>query len=160
MSDSQLTPQQLAEACADAMFSRDHASQGLGMRITHVALGFAELTMTVRQDMVQGHGNCHGGFLFTLADSAFAFACNSYDEATVAAGCSIDYLGPGQLGDEITATAEERSRRGRTGIYDITLRNQHGDTVALFRGRSYKIRGSVRRLEDTDAENTAAGDNL
>jgi acyl-CoA thioesterase len=154
MSDSPLTPQQLAEACAEAMFSRDHASQGLGMRITRMAPGFAELSMIVRQDMVQGHGNCHGGFLFTFADSAFAFACNSYDEATVASGCNIDYLGPGQLGDELTATAEERSRRGRTGIYDITIRNQHGDTIALFRGRSYKIRGSVRRLEET-----AAGDN-
>lgn len=154
MSDPQLSPQQLAKACAEAMFSRDHASQGLGMRITAMAPGYAELTMTVRQDMVQGHGNCHGGFLFALADSAFAFACNSYDDATVAASCSIDYLGPGQLGDELTATAEERSRRGRTGIYDVTLRNQRGDTIALFRGRSYKIRGSVRRLGDP-----AAGDN-
>lgn len=154
MTDSPLTPQQLAEACAEAMFTRDHASQGLGMRITRMEPGLAELTMTVRQDMVQGHGNCHGGFLFALADSAFAFACNSYDEATVAAGCSIDYLGPGQLGDVLTATAEELSRRGRTGIYDVTIRNQHGNTIALFRGRSYKIRGSVRRLEET-----AAGDN-
>ena len=154
MSNAPLTPQQLAEACADAMYARDHASQGLGMRITRMAPGFAELSMTVRQDMVQGHGHCHGGFLFTLADSAFAFACNSHDEATVAAGCSIDYIGPGQLGDELTATAEERSRRGRTGLYDVTVRNQHGDTVALFRGRSYKIRGSVRRLEDTAAGDT------
>lgn len=154
MSNAPLTPQALAEACAEAMYARDHASQGLGMRIKRIAPGFAELTMTVRQDMVQGHGHCHGGFLFALADSAFAFACNSYDEATVAAGCSIDYIGPGQLGDELTATAEERSRRGRTGLYDVTIRNQHGDTVAQFRGRSYKIRGSVRRLEDTDAGDT------
>ena len=152
MSDRELSPQQLAEACADAMFSRDNASQGLGMRIESVAPGRAVLTMTVREDMVQGHGNCHGGFIFALADSAFAFACNSYDEATVASGCSIDYLGPGQLGDRLTATAEERSRRGRTGIYDITVRNQHGAEVALFRGRSYKIRGTVRRLEETAAE--------
>ncbi|MCG6656805.1 hydroxyphenylacetyl-CoA thioesterase PaaI [Halomonas campisalis] len=155
MSESALSPQQLAEACADAMFSRDGASQGLGMRIESVAPGRAVLTMTVRQDMVQGHGNCHGGFIFALADSAFAFACNTYDEATVASGCSIDYLGPGQLGDELTATAEERSRRGRTGIYDITVRNQRGDEIALFRGRSYKIRGTVRRLEDTAAGGNA-----
>ena len=152
MPESKLSPQQLAEACADAMFSRDNASQGLGMRIESVAPGRAVLTMTVREDMVQGHGNCHGGFIFALADSAFAFACNSYDEATVASGCSIDYLGPGQLGARLTAPAEERSRRGRTGIYDITVRNQHGAEVALFRGRSYKIRGTVRRLEETAAE--------
>ena len=155
MSDRELTPQQLAEACAESMFSRDNASRGLGMQIESVAPGRAVLTMTVREEMVQGHGNCHGGFLFALADSAFAFACNSYDEATVASGCSIDYLGPGQLGDVLTATAEERSRRGRTGIYDITVRNQHGQEVALFRGRSYKIRGTVRRLEETAAESQA-----
>ncbi|MFY0989275.1 hydroxyphenylacetyl-CoA thioesterase PaaI [Halomonas sp. C05BenzN] len=155
MTETTLTPQQLAETCADAMFSRDHASQGLGMRIQSVAPGRAVLSMTVREDMVQGHGNCHGGFIFALADSAFAFACNTYDEATVASGCSIDYLGPGQLGDVLTATAEERSRRGRTGIYDITVRNQHGQEVALFRGRSYKIRGTVRRLEETAAESQA-----
>ncbi|HSH56631.1 MAG TPA: hydroxyphenylacetyl-CoA thioesterase PaaI [Halomonas sp.] len=154
MSDSELSPQQLAEACANAMFSRDGASQGLGMRIESVAPGRAVITMTVRQDMVQGHGNCHGGFIFALADSAFAFACNTYDEATVASGCSIDYLGPGQLGDILTATAEERSRGGRTGIYDITVRNQHDQEVALFRGRSYKIRGTVRRLEETAAGET------
>ncbi|MFP4137349.1 MAG: hydroxyphenylacetyl-CoA thioesterase PaaI [Halomonas sp.] len=155
MTDRELTPQQLAEACAESMFSRDSASQGLGMRIESVAPGRAVLTMSVRQEMVQGHGNCHGGFIFALADSAFAFACNTYDEATVASGCSIDYLGPGRLGDVLTATAEERSRRGRTGIYDITVRNQHGDEVALFRGRSYKIRGTVRRLEETAAEDQA-----
>lgn len=155
MTDTPLNPQQLAEACTRAMFARDNASQGLGMQIESVAPGRAVLTMRVREDMVQGHGNCHGGFIFTLADSAFAFACNSYDEATVAAGCSIDYLGPGKLGDVLTATAEERSRRGRTGIYDITVRNQRGEEVALFRGRSYKVRGSVRRLEETTAEGQA-----
>ncbi|MEQ5800548.1 hydroxyphenylacetyl-CoA thioesterase PaaI [Halomonas sp. H10-9-1] len=155
MSESELSPQQLAEACADAMFSRDNASQGLGMRIESVAPGRAVLTMSVREDMVQGHGNCHGGFIFALADSAFAFACNTYDDATVASGCSIDYLGPGQLGDVLTATAEERSRRGRTGIYDITVRNQHGHEVALFRGRSYKVRGTVRRQEESTAGENA-----
>ena len=149
MSEPPLTPQQLAEACTDSMFSRDSASHGLGIHIASVAPGRAVLTMTVREDMLQGHGNCHGGFIFILADSAFAYACNSYDEATVASGCSIDYLGPGKLGDVLSATAEERSRRGRTGIYDITVHNQHGDEVALFRGRSYKIRGTVRRLEES-----------
>ncbi|MBR9753365.1 MAG: hydroxyphenylacetyl-CoA thioesterase PaaI [Gammaproteobacteria bacterium] len=148
MADTPLSPQQLSEACAEAMFARDHASQGLGIRIVQIAPGYAELAMTIRQDMVQGHGNCHGGLLFSLADSAFAFACNTYDDATVAAGCSIDYVTAGNLGDDITAIAEERSRRGRTGLYDVTLRNQHGDTVALFRGRSHKIRGNVRSKED------------
>lgn len=150
MSES-LTPQQLAEACAKAMFARDTASQALGMEIVSVAPGKAVMRMRVRDTMVQGHGNCHGGYLFTLADSAFAFACNTYDEATVASGCSIDYLGPAWESDELTATAEEQSRRGRTGVYDITIRNQHGDAIALFRGRSYKIRGSVRRLEESTA---------
>ena len=144
-----LTPQQLAEACAEAMFARDTASQSLEMQIDSVAPGRAVITMKVQHRMVQGHGNCHGGYIFTLADSAFAFACNTYDEATVASGCSIDYLGPAWEGDVLTATAEEHSRRGRTGVYDITIRNQNGDAIALFRGRSYKIRGSVRRLEET-----------
>ncbi|MGQ7247645.1 hydroxyphenylacetyl-CoA thioesterase PaaI [Halomonas sp. V046] len=140
-----LGPQALAEACAEAMFARDQASQALGMRLVEVGPGRAVLAMTVREDMLQGHGNCHGGLLFTLADSAFAFACNSYDEATVAAGCSIDYLAPAQLGDELTASAIERSRRGRTGLYDITLSRQNGEPVALFRGRSHRLRGSVRQ---------------
>ncbi len=148
MRDS-LTPQRLAEACAESMFARDIASQALGMEVVSIAPGQATLTMTVRDTMVQGHGNCHGGYIFTLADSAFAFACNTYDEATVASGCSIDYLGPAWEGDVLTATAGEQSRRGRTGVYDITISNQHGDAIALFRGRSYKIRGSVRRLEET-----------
>lgn len=155
MSDAAtLSPDALARACADAMWQDDRASQGLGMQIIDIGPGRATLQMTIQPHMVNGHGIAHGGFIFTLADSAFAFACNTYDEATVASGCSIDYLGPGQLGDVLTATAEERSRRGRTGIYDITVRNQHGNEVALFRGRSYKVRGTVRRLEET-----AAGEN-
>ncbi|MGF2736505.1 hydroxyphenylacetyl-CoA thioesterase PaaI [Marinobacter sp. DUT-1] len=141
-------PQKLAEACAESMFARDRASQKLGMKIESVAPGKAILTMIVGPDMIQGHGSCHGGYLFTLADSAFAFACNSYDRATVASGCSIDYMSGAKEGDLLTATAEERSRGGRTGIYDITLTNQDGRTVALFRGRSYEVRGTVRNSED------------
>lgn len=146
---SELSPQQLAEACAEAMYSRDLASQKLGMKIESVGPGRAVLSMKITDEMIQGHDSCHGGYIFTLADSAFAFACNTYDEATVASGCSIEYLAPGKSGDLLTAIGEERSRSGRTGVYDITVQNQHGKTVALFRGKSYKVRGSVRRLEET-----------
>ena len=143
-----LTPQQLANACAEAMFARDQASQQLGMKIVSVAPGRAELSMTVDQRMIQGHGACHGGYLFTLADSAFAFSCNTYDKATVASGCSIEYVMPAKQGDVLIASAEERSRGNRTGIYDITITNQDKQVVAFFRGKSYQVRGSVRRLEE------------
>lgn len=135
--------QALAERVAAGMFARDAASQGLGMRITKVAPGFAELTMKVRPDMVNGHAICHGGFVFTLADSAFAFACNSYNANTVAAGCTIEFLAPSREGDVLTATARERTLVGRNGIYDIDVANQDGDTIALFRGRSTRIKGHV-----------------
>lgn len=146
---SEMDPQVLAEECAKAMFARDRASQKLGMKIESVAPGKAVITMTVTGDMIQGHGSCHGGYLFTLADSAFAFACNSYDRATVASGCSIDYMYGAKEGDQLTATAEEQARGGRTGVYDITLTNQDGRKVALFRGRSYEVRGAVRNSEET-----------
>lgn len=135
--------QRLAERVADGMFVNDRASRGLGMRIAGVGPGRAEMTMTVREDMLNGHGMCHGGFIFLLADSTFAFACNSYNRNTVAQGCSIDYLAPAHLGDVLHATGVERSRTGRTGVYDIEVSNQHGKTVALFRGKSYRIDGHV-----------------
>jgi len=135
--------QALAERVAQAMFDRDRASQRMGMRIVRVAPGRAELTMTVREDMLNGHDICHGGFIFTLADSAFAFACNSYDLNTVAQGGAIEFLAPARQDDVLTAVAEERSLSGRTGVYDVAVRNQHGETVALFRGKSYRIRGHV-----------------
>lgn len=141
-------PQQLAERCAEAMFARDRASQKLGMKIESVAPGRAVLSMMVTDDMIQGHGSCHGGYLFTLADSAFAFSCNTYDKATVASGCSIDYMSGAKAGDVLTATAEEQSRGGRTGVYDITLTNQDGRIVALFRGKSYQVRGPVIHSEE------------
>ncbi|HZJ94508.1 MAG TPA: hydroxyphenylacetyl-CoA thioesterase PaaI [Thiopseudomonas sp.] len=143
-----LTPQQLAQACAEAMFARDQASQQLGMKIISVAPGRAELSMTVDQRMVQGHGACHGGYLFTLADSAFAFSCNTYDKATVASGCSIEYISPAKEGDVLTASAKELSRGNRMGVYDITITNQDDQVVAYFRGKSYQVRGSVRRLKE------------
>ena len=135
--------QALAERIAAAMFDRDRASQMMGMRIVKVAPGRAELVMTVRADMVNGHATCHGGFIFTLADSAFAFACNSNNQTTVASGAGIDFLAPAREGDVLTAVAEERSASGRTGVYDIEVRNQRGEAIALFRGKSHRIKGSV-----------------
>jgi acyl-CoA thioesterase len=142
------TPQQLAQSCADAMYQRDEASRNLGMEITEVSPGKATVTMPVSSIMIQGHGSCHGGYLFTLADSAFAFACNSYNKATVASGCSIDYMLGAREGDLLTASAVEQSRGNRTGVYDITITNQDGHVVALFRGKSYQVRGEVIQSEN------------
>src|SRR4030095_9477286 len=119
--------QALAERVAAAMWARDDASKGLGMRIVGVAPGRAELSMPVRADMLNGHAICHGGFIFTLADSAFAFACNSYNLNTVASGCSIDFLAPARERDVLTAIAHERSVSGRTGVYDIEVTNQRSE---------------------------------
>ena len=136
-------PQALAERVAAAMFGRDRASQGLGMRIARVGPGHAELAMTVRADMVNGHAICHGGFVFTLADSAFAFACNSYNMNTVANGCTIEFLASAHEGDVLTAVAQERAQVGRNGVYDVEVRNQDGVTIAHFRGKSTRIKGEV-----------------
>ena len=141
--DTPADPQALAEAVTEAMWSRDRATQGLGMQIQRVRPGYALIRMAVRADMVNGHHICHGGFIFTLADSAFAFSCNSYNQNTVASGCSIDFLAPAREGDVLEAEAVERSLSGRTGVYDITVRTQNGKTVALFRGKSYRIKGEV-----------------
>jgi len=135
--------QQLAQNAANAMWSRDHAAQALGMAIAEVAPGTSRLTMHVRQDMVNGHAICHGGMLFALADTAFAYACNSYNRNTVASACSIDFLAPVHLGDSLVAEAVERSQSGRTGVYDVTVSTSAGKTVALFRGKSARIHGEV-----------------
>jgi len=133
----------LARAVADRMFANDRASRALGMSIVGVGPGFAELTMTVRADMLNGHAICHGGYVFTLSDSAFAFACNSYNFNTVAQGCAIEFLAPAHEGDVLTASATERSLAGRTGVYDIEVTNQRGEKIALFRGKSYRIKGHI-----------------
>jgi acyl-CoA thioesterase len=125
------------------MYASDAASQALGMRILDVAPGRARVAMLVREDMVNGHRTCHGGFIFSLADSAFAFACNTYDAVTVAAGASIEFLAPARLGDELTAIAEEQTRSRRTGVYDVAVVNQGGERIALFRGRSHQLDGRV-----------------
>ena len=136
-----LTSQELAERVRDAMWAGDHATQMLGIRILAVGPGRAVLAMTVRQDMLNGHAICHGGLITTLADSAFAFACNSYNELTVASGFAVDLLAPGRLGDVLTATCTELSKGGRTGLYDTEVRNQRAERIALFRGRSHTARG-------------------
>lgn len=133
----QTDPQALAEACARALFADDRASQALGMVIEKVSPGRATLSMTVREDMTNGHGICHGGFIFTLADSAFAFACNSHNRATVAQAAKIDFLRPARRGDRLRAEAHERSRGGRSGLYDVEVRRDDGELLACFRGNSH-----------------------
>ena len=136
-------PQQLAERIAEALYAGDRASQSHGIRIVAVRPGYAKLSMIVRSDMVNGHRICHGGMVFTLADSAFAFACNSHNDNTVAAAASIDFLAASYEGDELTAEATELWRTKRNGIYEITVTNQKGAQIAFFRGRSYRIDGQV-----------------
>lgn len=137
-----MTPEEIADRAAAAMWAADRASRTLGMELVEVGPGRARLLMTVREDMVNGHDIGHGGFTFTLADSAFAFACNSYNRSTVAAGAEIRFLAPTRLGDVLEATAVERSREGRDGVYDVTVRC--GDrVVAEFTGRSREIRGTL-----------------
>ena len=146
MTEPKLSPaeaQALADATAEAMFARDNAAQALGIKIVRVQPGASLLTMTVRSDMVNGHHICHGGMIFSLADTAFAYACNSYNKNTVASACHIDFLAPAKEGETLEAEAVEQSAAGRTGVYDITVRNNHGKTIALFRGKSYRINGEV-----------------
>jgi acyl-CoA thioesterase len=135
-----LSPDDLARACADAMWQEDDASKGLGMEILEVRPGQATMAMTVQPHMVNGQRIAHGGFIFLLADSTFAFACNSHNERAVAAQCNISFIKPGKLGDRLVATAREISRTGRSGIYDICVTSD--DTViAEFRGHSRTIGG-------------------
>jgi len=138
--DAALSPPD-ARAVGAHMFAADRASKGLGMTISHLGEGTATLTMTIRDDMLNGFDICHGGFITTLADSAFAFACNSRNVVTVAAGLTVDFLAPAHGGDVLTAAASETSRAGRTGVYDIVVTNQHGRRVALVRGRSHSLTG-------------------
>lgn len=133
--------QQLAEHVRDRLWATDWASQALGMAVTQIGPGAATVTMTVRRDMLNGHGICHGGMVTTLADSCFAFACNAYNEFTVAAGFTVDLHRPAYEGDVLTARATEVEKGGRLGLYDIEVSNQHGKPVARFRGRSYTARG-------------------
>jgi len=133
----------LARACADAMWAEDRASRGLGMALVEVAQGRAVVAMQITEAMVNGHGLCHGGFIFTLADSAFAFACNTYDQRTVAQHCAVTFIRSGKLGERLVATAVERSRSGRSGIYDVTVAREDGSVIAEFRGNSRTIDGTL-----------------
>lgn len=146
MTEHKLTPaeaQALAEATAAAMWPRDRAAQTLGLKLVRIQPGTALVSMTVRSDMVNGHHICHGGMIFSLADTAFAYACNSYNKNTVASACHIDFLAPAKEGETLEAEAIEQSASGRTGVYDITVRNAGGRLIALFRGKSYRISGEV-----------------
>ena len=135
--------QDLANAAAQAMYRNDRASQALGMSLEEVRPGYARMSMAVRPDMLNGHEICHGGMIFTLADSTFAFACNSYNITTVAAACSIEFMRPVAGGELLTAEAVEQILSGRNGAYDIRVSNRAGEVVALFRGKSTQIRGTV-----------------
>jgi acyl-CoA thioesterase len=135
-------PQALAQASADAMWSQDTASRHLGMKIEQVAPGFAVLSMPVADFMTNGIGICHGGYIFTLADSTFAFACNSYNQIAVAQQASITFITPAQRGDRLTATARQVSQKGRGRLYDVSVINQNGEQIAEFRGHSRTIKGT------------------
>lgn len=133
--------QAVAERVRDHLWSTDRASQAMGMRVTAIGPGACTMTMTVREDMLNGYGNCQGGLMAALADSCFAFACNAYDEITVASGFNVEILAPGRLGDVLTATTVEISKAGRMGVYDVDVRNQRNERVVAFRGRSYTLKG-------------------
>lgn len=136
-----MTPQARAEKCAALMWAQDTASQTLGMQITSIGPGTATLTMPIRDDMLNGLGICHGGMIFTLADSTLAFACNSYNMRMVAQQLQITYLTAGQAGDTLTATATEAARAGRSATYDVTVTDKSGQKIALFRGLTRSIKG-------------------
>jgi len=138
--------QQVAEAAAAAMHARDRASLALGMKLLAVGPGSASMQMKVREDMANIHDTCHGGLIFTLADSTFAYACNSHNKNAVAVTCMIEYMRPAYVGDLLTASGREQGLEGRNGVYDIRVENQKGELVALFRGKSTQIKGEVTEL--------------
>ena len=138
---------ELAKKCADTMHEADTASKGLGITVEITGVGQAEARVEVTPNMINGLNVCHGGYIFTLADTAFAFACNTYDKLTYAGGASIDFLRPAKAGDELVAIARERHRGGRSGIYEVTVTNQIGEEVAVFTGRSVTTRESLLPAE-------------
>ena len=135
-SERHVTPDQIAQKCATLMMARDAASQGIGARVEAIGPGRAVMSMQVLAHMLNGHSICHGGYIFTLADSAFAFACNSYNKVALAQQNQITYLSPGRAGERLTAVAEEVSRAGRSGVYDVMVTGEDGRAVATFRGLS------------------------
>jgi acyl-CoA thioesterase len=139
--------QALAEAVGRTMYARDRTSQFLGIALDEIRPGYARMSLRVSADMVNGHGMCHGGFIFMLADSAFAYSCNSHNHNAVASGCTIDFLAPAHVGDVLTAVAQERTLAGRSGIYDIDVTNQDGKRIAVFRGKSHRIPGETVKTQ-------------
>ncbi len=137
------SPSERAQRAARTLYDGDRASKTLGMQLLEATPGGARVAMRVRDDMTNGHRVCHGGLLFSLADSAFAFACNSYGDNTLAAAASIDFLAPAHVDDVLTATARELWRSGRSGLYEVDVTNQKGERIALFRGRSQRITGQL-----------------
>jgi acyl-CoA thioesterase len=144
-----MTPQQRAEKSASAMWSTDVASQSLELVLVSIAPGQAMMTMSVRSDHLNGHGICHGGYIFTLADTAFAYACNSHNRLVVAQENTITYLSPGKKGEVLTALAQEVHLAGRSGVYDVTVTGEDGRKVALFRGLSRQISGEHFKEDNT-----------
>ncbi len=144
-----MSAQQTADHVRHGMWANDAACQALGMQVLAVAPGSASLSMAVRADMLNGHAICHGGLIATLADSAFAYACNSYDELTVASSFAIELMLPAKLGDVLTAHCAEQAKGGRTGLYDAVVTNQRGERVAVFRGRSHTMKGRPAVPADT-----------
>lgn len=148
----------LAERTAAAMCARDAASRLLGLCLVSVRPGYARLSMRVGPDLLNSHRVCHGGFLFALADAAFAYACNSYNRNTVASACHIDFLAPAAEGAELEVECEERSLASRTGVYDATIRGPDGQVIALFRGKSYRVAGEVLATLEGDAHRRTSTD--
>jgi len=138
---SESSAQQIADFVGRGMYAKDRAAQGLDIRLISIAPGRAVMTMTVREHMLNGLDGCHGGFIAALADTSFAYACNSYNEMTVASGFGLDFMAPAKLGDVLTATSVEVSKAGRTGVYDTEITNQRSERIAVFRGRSYTLKG-------------------
>ncbi len=142
-SSHSLSPQQIADAVGTGMFANDRAAHGAGLHLATIGPGTANLTMRVVDNMLNGFAICHGGYITLLADTAFAYACNSYNALTVASSLGIDFIAAVQGGDVLTAVASEVNLAGRTGVYDVEVRNQHGARVAMFRGRSYRMTGKT-----------------
>ncbi|EED36238.1 phenylacetic acid degradation protein PaaD [Luminiphilus syltensis NOR5-1B] len=145
----------LARAAAAAMWADDRATAAMGMTLDHVTHGAATMSMSVRDDMVNGHNICHGGFIFALADSAFAFACNSHNRISVASGARIEFIRPAQLGDHLSAVATQIHQGRRTGVYDVSVTNSDGGVVAVFRGNSATIGGELVTLDEQGEQQDA-----
>ncbi|RBP83485.1 hydroxyphenylacetyl-CoA thioesterase PaaI [Marinomonas rhizomae] len=154
MTNNKLTEEQvkmeLAERCAQTLYQQDVASRHLGIELLFSAPGQSKVRMIVQDFMLQGYKTCHGGYMFTLADSAFAFACNTYNQPTVALGCSIDFVAPAFQGDVLVASCREQSRGGRTGNYDVEIYNQQDQLIAIFHGKSYRVKGEILSQENAN----------